>query len=149
MHKLLGLVPVLLLTACDKPAATTPPASQPAPVTEPQAAGRTPQAAPPVPQAASPKPQAEPPPPQAATFTGVLLGDIAGIGGESTGWMLNQLDDNANVISATDVDVSKVQAQAEEHKGAKVRITGAVIEKDWVERGKTKIIVAEKIEEVP
>jgi len=72
-----------------------------------------------------------------------------GIGGESTGWMLNQLDQNGNVIQATDVDVSKVEAQAEEHKGAKVRITGTVIEKDWVERGKTKIIVADKIEEVP
>jgi len=140
----LPLVTLSLLTACDKPSETPPPTTQPAPVTP---APTTPASSQPTPAPAPPS--AEPEAPTVNTYTGVLLGDVMGIGGESTGWMLNQLDQNGNVIQATDVDVSKVEAQAEEHKGAKVRITGTVIEKDWVERGKTKIIVADKIEEVP
>lgn len=144
MRKILLALPLILLTACDKPAATTPPTTPPAP-TKPAPtppAPSQPAPAPSDPQAASPKPQA-------ATYTGVLLGDIMAGGGETTGWMLNQLDDQGNVLQATDVDVEKVKDTAEQLKGSKVRITGAVIEKDWPERGKTKIIVAEKIEEVP
>ncbi len=142
MHKLLLILPVALLTACDKPAANTPPTTQPAPTTP---APTTPAPSQPT---TAPTPAA-PEAPKVTTYTGILVGDIMGIGGESTGWMLNQVDQNGNVIQATDVDVTKVQADADELKGATVRITGTVIEKDWVERGKTKIIVAEKIEEVP
>lgn len=144
MNRFILTLPLVFLTACDKPAATTPPTTPTAP---PKPAPTAPAASEPAP-APAPAP-AEPEAPKVNTYTGVLLGDIAAIGGESTGWMLNQLDADGNILQATDVDVSKLPDVAKTFNGSKVRITGTVIEKDWVERGKTKVIVADKIEEVP
>jgi hypothetical protein len=80
-----------------------------------------------------------------ATFTGTLRGGMMAIGGETTGWTLVGDAQTGGI----QVDVSRVQARAQKHDGKRVTITGRMTEKDYVESGKTQVLVAEKIEAAP
>ena len=79
------------------------------------------------------------------TLSGKLQGGMMGIGGESTGWMLNyQAKAGARSI---EVDCSALVAD-KIPEGA-VRVTGKVILKNYVERGPTLILKAAKVEKQP
>ena len=82
---------------------------------------------------------------QTTPFTGTLRGDVAAIGGETTGW---RLEGDAQT-GGIDVDVSKIQARAKELDGKRVSITGKMTTRSWPERGETQVLVAEKIEPAP
>ena len=79
-------------------------------------------------------------------YTGTLRGDMAGIGGESTGWALETVATDTGWV---DVDISRVEAQAEALKGQRVTITGRIVQKRWVERGKQKLLIADLIVAAP
>ena len=87
-----------------------------------------------------PAPQTEAPP-----FTGTLRGDVAAIGGETTGW---RLEGDAQT-GGIDVDVSKVQARAKQLDGRRVTVTGKMTTRSWPESGETQVLVVEKIEPAP
>ena len=72
------------------------------------------------------------------TYTGVLRSGFVGIGGESTGWML----EGAELDKPIEVDISAVPALAHEWQGYKVRVIGTIITKKYVERGNVPILVA-------
>lgn len=80
------------------------------------------------------------------TVTGLLKSGYVGIGGEHTGWMLLSSGKSSDAI---EVDVSKVMGQAKQNDGRSVTVTGKMIEKPYVERGKVKILVAESITAPP
>lgn len=75
------------------------------------------------------------------TLTGTLEGGYAGIGGEHTGWMLMGTE-----RGDIEINVSNVWGSARDLSGSRVRVTGEVIQKDYLERGPTPILVAESIE---
>ena len=87
-----------------------------------------------------PAPETEAPP-----FTGTLRGDVAAIGGETTGW---RLEGDAQT-GGIDVDVSEVQARAKQLDGQRVTVTGKMTTRSWPERGETQVLVVEKIEPAP
>ena len=82
---------------------------------------------------------------QPTTFTGTLQGDVAAIGGERTGWRL--VGDGAT--GGFDVDISKVRDRARQLDGKRVAATGRMTTKDWPERGRTQVLVADRIEPAP
>ena len=82
---------------------------------------------------------------QSTPFTGTLRGDVAAIGGETTGW---RLEGDAQT-GGIDVDVSKVQARAKQVDGKRVTVTGKMTTRSWPERGETQVLVVEKIEPAP
>ena len=81
--------------------------------------------------------------PERSGMTGTLQSGAVAIGGETTGWRL--VGDGQT--GGLDVDVSNVKDRAEALDGKRVTITGRMTERDWPERGKTQVLVAEKIEE--
>jgi hypothetical protein len=83
-----------------------------------------------------------PPSTQMTTLTGTLRGGMMAIGGETTGWVL--VGDGAT--GGTDLDVSKVEADAKRLEGKRVNVTGKSIDKKYVERGTVRVLQVEKIE---
>jgi hypothetical protein len=83
-----------------------------------------------------------PPSTQMTTLTGTLRGGMMAIGGETTGWVL--VGDGAT--GGTDLDVSKVEADAKRFDGKRVNVTGRSVDKKYVERGTVRVIQVEKIE---
>jgi hypothetical protein len=79
----------------------------------------------------------------ATQFTGVLHAGILAIGGEHTGWVL-QGDGQSGGI---EVDVSAVITQAKALDGKRGAIRGRMSEKNYPQRGATRIFVAEEIQE--
>lgn len=79
------------------------------------------------------------------TFTGSLRGGMMAIGGETTGWTLVGDAETGGI----QVDVSRVHDQAQKYDGKRVTITGRMTERDYVESGRTQVLVAEKIEPAP
>lgn len=75
------------------------------------------------------------------TYVGVLRSGYAGIGGEHTGWMLRPAAGDP-----IEVDVSRVSTEALGLVGTRVSITGEMTEKGYVERGPTRVLVAERIQ---
>ncbi|HEY8667337.1 MAG TPA: hypothetical protein VIL86_11765 [Tepidisphaeraceae bacterium] len=75
------------------------------------------------------------------SFTGTLRGGVMAGGGESTGWMLQ----GDGATGEIDVDISGVEKAAKELDGKRVTITGKFVEKNWPERGKVNILVADRI----
>lgn len=65
-----------------------------------------------------------------------------GIGGEHTGWVLE-----VSPKDKIEVDVRSVAQAAHQHQGRRVRVTGNMVTKQYVERGPTPILVASKIEQ--
>jgi hypothetical protein len=112
-----------------KPDSTTPP-----PTPEPKTSNAKPDE----------KPPAEAAPAEAQVVVGMLSGDVAAIGGETTGWRI--VDDKG---TAQEVDVSAVRDQAKKLDGKRVRIVGTIITKQYVERGPTKVLAAQRIETAP
>jgi hypothetical protein len=82
---------------------------------------------------------------QPTTFTGTLRGGMMAIGGETTGWTLIGDAQTGGIM----IDVSKVQGQAKRLEGQRVTITGRMGEKDYVERGKTPVLIAQRIDLAP
>ena len=90
-------------------------------------------------------PSAKPAAAQPTTFTGTLRGGMMAIGGETTGWTLVGDAQTGGI----QVDTSRVQDQAKKLDGKRVTITGKMSEKNYVESGKTQILIADKIEPAP
>src|SRR5688572_25005168 len=84
-----------------------------------------------------------PPSTQMTTHTGTLRGGMMAIGGETTGWTL--VGDGAT--GGIDLDVSRVEADAKRLDGKRVNVTGHMIDKQYVERGKVRMLRVEKIAE--
>jgi hypothetical protein len=82
---------------------------------------------------------------QPTTFTGTLRGGMMAIGGETTGWTLVGDAQTGGI----QVDVSRIKDQAQKLDGKRVTITGKMTEKNYVESGRTPILVADKIEPAP
>ena len=76
------------------------------------------------------------------TFTGKLESGVMAIGGESTGWRL--VGDNES--GGIELDVSRVRAQAEKLAGQHVTVSGKMTERDYIERGKVRVLLVERIE---
>lgn len=74
------------------------------------------------------------------TVSGVLVDGVNYIGGEGTGWALQ-----ANDLSKTEVDVAQVKSQALELRQQFVAITGYYVTREYIERGSSRVLVAEKI----
>ena len=81
--------------------------------------------------------------PERSGMTGTLQGGAVAIGGETTGWRLVGDGQTGGI----DLDVSKVQDRAKALDGKRVTVTGNMTERDWPERGKVQVLVADKIEE--
>ncbi|HEV8290380.1 MAG TPA: hypothetical protein VGP94_00585 [Tepidisphaeraceae bacterium] len=82
----------------------------------------------------------EPQKPQ-TTFTGTLQSGVVGIGGEHTGWILS----GDGATGGIEVDVSKVRDQASANDGKRVTITGRMSQRNYTERGKVPVLIAEAI----
>lgn len=76
-------------------------------------------------------------------MTGTLKSGFAAIGGEHTGWMLEV------ERGGTEVDVSQVAEHAKKLQGKRVTITGRMTRKQYLERGETPVLVAERIQSAP
>ena len=77
--------------------------------------------------------------------TGVLKSGFVGIGGEHTGWMLKRDGKEPDL----EADVSAVLARAKELDGTRVRASGAMYEKAYVERGTVQIFRIEALQPAP
>lgn len=77
------------------------------------------------------------------TVVGVLRGGMAGIGGEHTGWQMER----PGGLSPIEVDVSKVPARARKFEGRRVALTGRMVDRDYVERGRVRILQVNKIDQ--
>ena len=82
---------------------------------------------------------------RATSLTGVLHSGIAAIGGETTGWRLAGDGQTGGI----EVDVSAVADAARAHDGKRVTVTGRMVDRDYTERGKVPVLVAERIEPAP
>jgi hypothetical protein len=85
---------------------------------------------------------ASPPSTQMTTLTGTLRGNMAAIGGETTGWVL--VGDGAT--GRIDLDVSRVQDRAKQLDGKRVSVSGRMVDKEYVERGRVRVMKVESIE---
>jgi len=79
------------------------------------------------------------------TFTGTLHSGVLGIGGEHTGWILAG-DGEAGGI---EVDVSQLRDAARQNDGKRVTISGKMIDRNYTERGKVPVLMAESIQPAP
>jgi hypothetical protein len=79
------------------------------------------------------------------TFTGTLQSGVVGIGGEHTGWILS----GDGATGGIEVDVSRVRDEARANDGKRVTITGRMSERNYTERGKVPVLVADSIAAVP
>jgi hypothetical protein len=79
-----------------------------------------------------------------AVAEGTLRGGLAGIGGEHTGWLLEQAG-----APGLEVDVSAVRAEAERLAGRRVRVVGRTATRPYVERGPTAVLVVDAITLLP
>lgn len=82
--------------------------------------------------------------PEAPWHEGILESGFVAIGGEHTGWMLHRTGADDVMI-----DVDRVAERARELDGRAVRVCGRIVERDYVERGRIPVLVAELIEPAP
>ena len=78
---------------------------------------------------------------QVETFTGTLESGVMAIGGETTGWRLVGDGESGGI----EVDVANVRAQAQMLDGKRVTVSGRMTQRDYVERGPVRVLVAERI----
>lgn len=95
------------------------------------------------------KPIADPPPARGESFLGLLRGGVSAIGGETTGWVL-RLDEPVSigvgpVVSSLEINADRVLESAKAFDGRRVRITGTLVDKKYVERGVVRVLVAGEI----
>ena len=76
---------------------------------------------------------------------GKIKSGFVGGGGEHTGWMLLRGGKEPDL----EADVSGVLGRAKELDGTKVRVSGTLYTKDYVERGQVTILKIETIQPVP
>lgn len=79
----------------------------------------------------------------ATRLTGLLRGDIAAVGGDTTGWAL-ATDDGKSV----EIDVSAVGDLADRLESTRVTITGAFQRRQYVTRGVVPVFVVETMTQV-
>lgn len=79
---------------------------------------------------------------------GKLISGMAAIGGETTGWVVEQSQTDGGVLRS-EVDCVKVMSTAEAMAGRAVRVHGKWEERKYVERGVVRVMVAERIEALP
>jgi len=79
---------------------------------------------------------------------GTLKGNLAAIGGETTGWALVfDGPEGAPSQRILELDIELVRAEAEKLRDEKVRVSGEVVEVRRVERGTVRIMRVQKIEQ--
>jgi len=76
------------------------------------------------------------------SYTGELLGGRVAIGGETTGWSLRYR--TPDLIKTIELDL-KPELRKDFKSGARVRVTGTVTEREYVERGKVPVLVVREI----
>ncbi len=81
----------------------------------------------------------------AVVITGELEGGIMAIGGETTGWLLKY----ATKAGKQSIEVDCSALPADSVPDGRVRVTGTVVTKNYVERGPTLILKATKVEKQP
>lgn len=79
------------------------------------------------------------------SFTGILHGGVVAIGSETTGWALHVPGRSGDL----DVDVTAISGQVKALDGRLVTITGRIKQKNWVESGKTQLLIADTIAASP
>ncbi len=89
------------------------------------------------------------PPARGETFLGTLQGGMSAIGGETTGWVL-RLDEpftsaKGKSLSSLEVSIERVSETAKAFNGRRVRVTGLVVEKKYVERGMVSVLMASEM----
>lgn len=84
-------------------------------------------------------------PAEKKVYTGTIKSGFVGAGGEHTGWMLMRGGKDPDL----EVDVSAVLSKAKELDGTKVRASGTMIEKAYVERGTVPILQIETLQAAP
>jgi hypothetical protein len=72
-------------------------------------------------------------------LVGTLQSGWMGIGGESASWAL------MTGAGPIEVDISRVRDNAQALDGMQVRISGRVIDRQYVERGAVRVLLAETI----
>jgi hypothetical protein len=80
---------------------------------------------------------------QPTSFTGTLRGNVAAIGGDTTGW---RIEGDAQT-GGIEVDVSRVRDRARALDGRRVTVTGRLTTRGYVERGEVQVLAADSIEE--
>lgn len=73
-------------------------------------------------------------------FIGTLQGGMMAIGGETTGWALMRADEKD-----LELDISAVREQADQLDGQRVAVSGRMTQRDYVERGRTPLLVVQRI----
>lgn len=90
----------------------------------------------------SSRPRPDGPPPaadsQGVTATGVLRSGVAAIGGETTGWAL----EGSSLGRWVEIDISAVRPEAQRLAGSRVRVTGDLTSRRFVERGEVRVLRA-------
>jgi hypothetical protein len=79
------------------------------------------------------------------TLTGKLSSGKVAVGGETTGWELSYHDKTGD--HSVEVELTKA-LQAKVRDGQTVRITGTMVTRERVERGKVQTLVATAVESV-
>ena len=74
-------------------------------------------------------------------YVGALRNDAVAIGGETTGWVLKRKGE-----PDLEVDVARVRTEAESLAGLLVRVRGRMEQRSYVERGKTPVLVVERVD---
>ena len=92
--------------------------------------------------AAAARPASRPAATQTTSFTGTLRGNIAAVGGDTTGWLLEGDAQTGGI----ELDVSTVRDRAQSLEGKRVTVTGRLTTRGYVERGKVQVLVADSIE---
>jgi hypothetical protein len=83
--------------------------------------------------------------PQTVTLVGQLEGGRMAIGGETSGWVLHYRDEK----EPRDIEVAFPASLLKTARdGATVRVTGTIVDREYVERGKVRTLVATKLEPV-
>jgi hypothetical protein len=133
IRQLLPYLPVILAAALC--------ACRPSPSQQPRE-NPDPAPAPPGPAAAA-RPDSRPATPDTTSFTGTLRGNIAAVGGDTTGWIIEGDAQTGGI----EIDVSNVRDRAKALDGKRVTVTGRLTTRGYVERRNVQVLVADSIEE--
>ena len=78
------------------------------------------------------------------TLVGTLEGGRIAIGGETSGWLLHYRDDGGDRSIEVEFEGDLPRAA---RNGARVKITGRIVVREYIERGQVRVLVASRIEE--
>jgi hypothetical protein len=77
------------------------------------------------------------------TYTGELLGGRVAVGGETTGWALRYRTPEG--LKTIELQLTAEQKQRFK-PGSQVKVTGTIVEREYVERGKVPVLIVRAIE---